>query len=157
MLLYEVVDALGNAKLKYAVVGGYALALHGIVRATMDVDLVLQLSLRDFQSAEKALRGIGLQSRLPLRAADVINLRQEYIENRNLIAWSFVDFQNPVRQVDILITMDLRDLAIEKISTGGRKISVATLEQLLVLKKSAGRPQDLLDVRRIAEKLKNEA
>lgn len=35
-------------------------------------------------------------------------MRKEYIENRNLIAWSFVDYQNPSRQVDILITKDLR-------------------------------------------------
>jgi len=38
MFLYEVTEALDKKKLKYAVVGGYALALHGLVRATMDVN-----------------------------------------------------------------------------------------------------------------------
>lgn len=32
MLLYELTDAFEKAKLKYALVGGYALALHGLVR-----------------------------------------------------------------------------------------------------------------------------
>lgn len=153
MLLYEVTDAFDQHKLKYALVGGYALALHGLVRATMDVDLVLRLNLTDFELAEETLRGIGLQSRLPIRAQDVIKMRKEYIENRNLIAWSFVDYKNPLRQVDILITQDLKNLDIEKVPVGGRKIVVASLKELLRMKLAAGRPQDLIDVRNIKEKL----
>jgi len=153
MLLYEIVDAFESAKLKYAVVGGYALALHGIVRATMDVDFVLTLKQSDYETAEKALGKINLQSRLPIRAQDVIKMRLEYIENRNLIAWSFVDYKNPSRQVDILITKDLKDLQTQKVSVGGRKINVATLAELLQMKKEAGRPQDLIDIKSIKEKL----
>jgi hypothetical protein len=55
MFLYEVIDAIESVKIKYALVGGYALALHGIVRATMDVDLVISLSLKDFELVEQAL------------------------------------------------------------------------------------------------------
>jgi hypothetical protein len=153
MLLLEIVTSFEKSKLKYAVVGGYALALHGIVRATMDVDFVLSLKLSDFELAEKALGKVGLQSRLPVRAQDIIKMRKEYIENRNLMAWSFVDYKNPSRQVDILITKDLKDLNVEKISVGGRKISVASLEDLLEMKTEAGRPQDLIDIKNIKEKL----
>lgn len=153
MLLYEITDSFEASKLKYAVVGGFGLALHGIVRATMDVDFVLTLTQSDFERAEKALAKIGLQSRLPVRAEDIIKMRQEYIDNRNLIAWSFVDYKNPSRQVDILITKDLKDLQTEKISVGGRKISVATLPEILKMKTEAGRPQDLIDIKNIQEKL----
>jgi len=152
-MLYEVTDALSAAKLKYALVGGYALALHGIVRATVDIDLVLRLTQNDFELAEKALNKIGLQSRLPIRAQDVIKMRREYIENRNLIAWSFVDYKNPMRQVDILITKSFDELEVEKISVGGRKISVISLKELLKMKSEAGRPQDLLDIKNIKAKL----
>ena len=34
MLLYEIYDVLKKAEIKFAIVGGYALALHGLVRAT---------------------------------------------------------------------------------------------------------------------------
>jgi hypothetical protein len=153
MLLYEIVDSFEAAKLKYALVGGYALALHGIVRATMDVDFVLALKQSDFENAEASLARIGLQSRLPIRAQDIIKMRKEYIENRNLIAWSFVDFKNPSRMVDILITKDIKDMKIEKISVGGRKISVVSLSNLLEMKVEAGRPQDLIDIESIKEKL----
>lgn len=153
MLLYEIADAFEQANIKYSLVGGYALALHGIVRATVDVDFVLNLKLADFENAEKVLAKLGLQSRLPIRAQDVIQMRKEYIENRNLLAWSFVDYKNPARQVDILIIHDLKNLKTEKISVAGRKIVVASLEELLKMKTTAGRPQDLVDISSIKEKL----
>lgn len=61
MFIYEITDAFSAAKLKFAVVGGYALALHGLVRATMDVDFVLSLTKEDFELAEKTLQKVGLQ------------------------------------------------------------------------------------------------
>jgi hypothetical protein len=153
MLLYEIIDSFERLKLRYAVVGGYALALHGLVRATMDVDFVLNLKQDDFELAEKALGQIGIQSRLPIRADEIFKMRKEYIANRNLIAWSFVDYKNPSRQVDIIITKDLKNLDLEKISVGGRKITVATLKELLKMKKESGRPQDLIDVKNIQERI----
>ncbi len=156
MFLFEITDAFDAAQLKYVLVGGYALALHGLVRATMDVDFVLSLKQGDFELAEKVLGKIGLQSRLPIRAQDVIKMRKEYIESRNLLAWSFVDYKNPSRQVDILITKDLRDLEVERISVGGKKINVISLRGLLKMKIESGRPQDLIDVKNIEEKLNEE-
>lgn len=153
VLLYEIADIFEQSNLKYAVVGGYAMALHGIIRATMDVDLVLSLTQADFELAEKVLNKIGLQSRLPIRAHEVFKMRKEYIENRNLIAWSFVDYTNPVRQVDILITKDLKKMETVRISVGTRKIPVASLNELLKMKSEAGRAQDFLDVEKIKEKL----
>lgn len=153
MLLYEITDAFESAELEYALVGGYAMALHGLVRATIDIDLALNLKLADFELAESVLKKIGLQSRLPVRAQDIIKMREEYIERRNLIAWSFVDYKNPSRQVDILITKDLRRLKTTRISVGKRKISIITLHELLNMKAESGRPQDLIDIENIKEKI----
>lgn len=153
MLLYEVVDSFEAEKVSYALVGGYALALHGVVRATMDVDFILTLTQSDFEAAERALARIGLKSRLPIRAQDVIKMRKEYIEKRNMVAWSFVDYSNPSRQVDLLITKDLKKVKTQKISVGGRKIVVATAQELLKMKEEAGRPQDLLDIQNLKEVL----
>ena len=60
MFLLEICKNLKAAKVPFTVVGGYALALHGIVRATMDVDLVISLKQRDLQAAEKCLHSVGL-------------------------------------------------------------------------------------------------
>jgi hypothetical protein len=153
MLLFEITDAFETAKLKYALIGGYALALHGLVRATIDVDFVLRLRQSDYELAEKTLAKINLRSRLPIRAQDVIKMRKEFIENRNLLAWSFVDYKNPTRQVDLLITRDLDDCETQKISVAGRKITIVSLRELLKMKLEAGRPQDLVDIQNIREKM----
>ena len=153
MLLYQIADIFKKNGLNYGLVGGYALALHGIVRATVDIDIVLTLRLADFQLVEKCLNELGLKSRLPIRAEDVIKMRKEFIENRNLIAWSFVDYANPIRQLDVIIIRDLKRLETTEISVAGRKIPVATLQELLKMKIAAGRPQDLVDVESIKKKL----
>lgn len=153
MFLYELTDKFQAAKLPFVVVGGYALALQGIVRATMDVDFVLKIDLESYDKAEKCLNSLGLTSRIPVRSRDIIHFRKEYIEERNLIAWSFVDFKNPSRQVDILITRDISDIEIQKIPVGGRKIPVASLQSLLKMKSETGRPQDQIDIAMIQEKL----
>lgn len=157
MFLYELVDALDKHKVRYALIGGFALALHGIVRATIDVDFVLKLTQKDYENAERAFREVGLTSRLPLRAQDIIKMRVEYIKNRHLLAWSFVDFKDPTRQVDILITTDLDDIDTVRLSVGGRKIHVISLKGLLKMKQEAGRPQDLVDAENIRRKIAEKA
>jgi hypothetical protein len=153
MLLFQIIDAFKEKKIPFAVVGGYALALQGLVRSTVDVDLVLNLKLSDFSHAEAALKEIGLTSRIPVRAKDVISMREEFIEKKNLVEWSFVDFAEPSRQVDIIITENLRDLKTTTISVGTRKLSVATLEELIRMKTVSGRPQDLVDIENIRKKI----
>ncbi|MBC7456852.1 MAG: hypothetical protein H7235_01140 [Bdellovibrionaceae bacterium] len=127
--------------------------MHDLLRATVDIDLVLSLRLADYELAEKTLKDLGLQSRIPVRAKDIILMREEYIKERNLIAWSFVDSNKPYRQVDILITEDLKNIESQFISVGGRKINVVTLKKLLEMKLKSGRPQDLVDAENIKGKI----
>jgi hypothetical protein len=147
MLLHDVVDALQKAKVPCAIAGGYAVALHGAVRGTVDVDIVLRLSRSHFLAAETALKTLGLTPRLPVTAAEIFDFREEYIKNRNLIAWSFVDPRDPSQIVDIIITHDLSKLKITRIQSGGRTLPVLALPDLIAMKKASGRPQDLEDIR----------
>ncbi len=48
-----------------SVVGGYAVALHGAVRATVDIDIALTWDLRSLQAAERTLVELGLVSNCP--------------------------------------------------------------------------------------------
>lgn len=152
MLLVRVADALESQKLKYALVGGHAVALHGAVRGTIDLDIVIQLSKTAFMKAEKALDEIGLKSRLPVTAEDVFNFREEYIKNKNLIAWSFVNPNKPTEMVDIIITEDANQIKTVNKEVMGKKIKVANLLSLISMKKKSGRPQDIEDVKAL-EKL----
>ncbi len=154
MFIRQVLEALVREKLPHAVVGGYALALHGIIRTTMDVDLVVKVNRKDLEALESALTRLGLVSRLPLRAKEVAEFRQEYIRDRNLFAWSFIDPLDQTRQVDLVILYDLKEIKTQTIRWNGLQITVADLPSLLKMKLAAGRPQDLLDVEKIREKIK---
>ena len=147
MFLYDVVDALRNARVPFAIVGGYAVALHGAVRGTVDVDIVLRLSKRDFIAAETALRGLGLTARLPVSAAEMFDFREEYIRNRNLVAWSFANPDDPSQLIDIVITHDLRRMRTKRFKSGARTLPVAAIADLIAMKRASGRAQDLEDVR----------
>lgn len=151
MLLYEVAEALRRAGVPFAVAGGYAVALHGAVRGTVDVDIVLGFSKKDFIAAEAALKGLGLTPRLPVTAAEVFDFREEYIKNRNLVAWSFFDPKDATSVVDIVITRDLRRLRTKAIKSAGHLLPVLALDDLIAMKKESGRPQDLEDIRALKE------
>jgi hypothetical protein len=147
MLLYEVVGALEKAKVPFAIAGGCAVALHGAVRGTVDVDVVLRFKKSDFLAAESALKSLGLAPRLPVTAAEVFDFRAEYVKNRNLAAWSFVDPKDPSRVVDVVITHDLSKMAATRVKAGRVSLPVLAVEDLIAMKREAGRPQDLEDVR----------
>jgi len=147
MFIQRVIGALCAHEVSYALVGGYAVALHGAVRGTVDIDLVIQVSQKSYQQAEQAMKSIGLQSRLPVTADDVFNFREEYINNRNMIAWTFLNPVNPAEMVDIILTEDLANLHAVTKQAFAMNVQVLAIEELITVKQKSGRPQDLEDVK----------
>ncbi|MBC6415936.1 MAG: hypothetical protein GDA46_06055 [Bdellovibrionales bacterium] len=153
MFVLEVVEALDKYKVKYALIGAYALAFHGIVRATMDVDIAISLTSQELKNTEKALQSINLTSRLPLNAKELAMFRKDYIKKRNLIAWSFIDFKDRSRGVDVLLTDSLKKFSVEQFIFKKNQITVLSLKDLLYLKQKSKRLKDQLDVQSIEELL----
>jgi len=147
MLLLQVAKTLDQARVPYALVGGFAVALHGAVRGTVDVDLVIRFREADFRRTEKALNALGLQSRLPVTASEVFRFREEYVRNRNLRAWTFVNGSRPSEIVDVILTEDLARMEIEKIRIQGQIVRIASVTDLIRMKQGTGRPQDREDVK----------
>ncbi|MFQ5699193.1 MAG: DUF6036 family nucleotidyltransferase [Myxococcota bacterium] len=145
--LSRVCAALRAARVRYALVGGHAVALHGAVRGTVDVDIVLAWQLAMLQRAERAIRELGLVSRLPISADEVFRFRDEYVENRNLIAWNFHNPASPAEQLDIIVPYDLKGKRTQRIETSHGPVSVLSRSDLIEMKRSSGRPQDMEDVR----------
>lgn len=151
MFLLQVIQALDKNRIRYVLVGGYAVALHGVVRGTVDVDLVIRINKSDFRKTEKALNTLGLKSRLPLTADDVFNFREEYIRNRNLKAWSFVNLEKPAEIVDILITEDASYLKTVTKTIASQKVKIADISELIRMKTGTGRAQDKVDIKALKE------
>jgi len=146
MFLKRLCKKLDDKKVAYALVGGYAVALHGAVRGTVDIDFVIQWNQDNLRGAEEVLKELGLVSRLPINATEVFRYRDEYINNRNLIAWNFYNSSNMAEQVDIIIDFNLSKHSVVNMVIGEDKVNVISIEQLIKMKRKAGRPQDLADI-----------
>ena len=146
MFIQKLIQSLVKHDVNYALVGGYAVALHGAFRGTLDIDFIIQVDNQSFLKAEQALLAIGLQPRLPVKASDVFHFRDEYINRRNMIAWSFVNPNNPAEMVDIIITEDLAKMHTVSKQGFGLDIQVLAIEDLIQMKQKSGRLQDLEDI-----------
>ncbi len=129
----------------YAVVGGQAVALHGVIRGTIDVDVALRWTRQTVVDAEAALRGMGLESRIPVTAGDVFDLRDYYARERHLNAWNFFDPEAPMDEVDIVVNYDLAGKNVADIRLSSGLVRVLSRGDLIEMEKRSGRPQDLAD------------
>lgn len=59
LVIKRVVGALETEGIRYALIGGFAMALRGVQRATMDLDFILMLE--DMRKADELLIGLGYQ------------------------------------------------------------------------------------------------
>ncbi len=150
--LERICDAFRQTGVRYAIVGGHAVALHGAVRGTVDIDVALKWNRKTLIGAEKALNEIGLVSTLPVSANDIFDFRNEYIENRNLVAWNFHNPSDLSEQVDIIITYDLKGKRTKRIELREGPVQILSLKDLIEMKRQSARPQDVEDVRAL-EKL----
>ena len=147
MFITNVCKCLNDAKIPYAVVGGYAVAIHGAIRGTIDVDIVIEWTLENLVNVETALKKMGLVSQLPITADNIFHFRKEYIKNRNLIAWNFYNKQNPHQQVDLIINYDLKNHRVKTIKSSSGIIKVLSKGDLIAMKTKSGRPQDIEDAK----------
>ena len=72
--------------------------------------------------------------------------RDEYIRNRNLVAWNFFDPADAARLVDVVITHDLKGKRRFTVQTLGGPVHVLAIRDLIEMKRTSGRPQDLADI-----------
>lgn len=154
MGLYDdVYAAFEAAGVRYVVVGGMAVVMTGHVRATVDLDVVVDLEPAAAQQAVRALEGLGLQPRIPVSAADFADaaIRESWIRDKHMQVLSFYDPQHLTREVDVFVAypLDFETLIARAVPTavGDRLVPVAAPEHLIEMKRAAGRPRDLDDVR----------
>lgn len=151
-LFEPVFEALNEAQVRYVVVGGLATVLHGHARLTADIDLVIDLSPAEARKALEALAGLGLRPRVPVDPLAFANpeIREQWIREKGMRVFSLWDPANPMRQVDLFVEhpVDFDELwsRSEVIELAHTVVHIASIPDLIYLKRLAGRPQDLLDI-----------
>ena len=151
MFIKKVVGQLEKYHIPYALVGGYAVALHGAVRGTVDVDFIISWSLKNLKLVELSLGEIGLRSKLPINAEDVFKFRDQYIKDKNLIGWNFINSDSPMEMVDVIITWDLKENMIKKVNVKDKELNILVKKYLIEMKRSSGRKQDLIDIQALEQ------
>ncbi len=151
-LLEPLFEALNRAHVRYVVVGGVATVLHGFARLTADVDLVVDLAPREARKAIETLVGIGLRPRPPVDAvafADSV-VRESWIRDKGMRVFSLWDPTQPMREVDLFVEHPIEFEGLfaraEIVPLDTTTVRVASIPDLIALKRLASRPQDLADI-----------
>jgi hypothetical protein len=140
--LSQLISALDENDIEYAVCGGLSMAIYGFVRATLDIDVLIRA-----ESLEKAYR-VAAEKGFDIRGLD-ISFKERAVEIRRV---SKIDDNGEVLSLDLLlVTPQVEDVwaTRETIDFLGRKLWVVSRTGLIKMKTLAGRPQDLADIERL--------
>ena len=146
-LIRQVLAALEQERVEYAVFGAVALALHGLPRATEDLDLFIAPERNNIERVKAALRSVFHDPSIDEILAE--DLLGEYP------AIQYGPPEGPFH-IDLLTRLgDLftfADLETQRVDFGGVPVSVVTPAMLYRMKKGTVRPKDHVDAERIARR-----
>ncbi len=133
----DILHALSVEKVKFLIVGAYAMAAHGYPRSTMDIDLWIETSPRNAEGVMRALKRFG---------APIMGLTLEDLQTKDIV------FQIGVapRRIDILTSisgLEFNEVYNRSLSVVLDEIEVRipTLDDLITNKRASGRTQDIAD------------
>lgn len=134
----EFVQSLNENKVRYLVVGGYAVAFHGHPRYTKDLDVWVESSPENAASVVKALDQFGFAS-LGLKPEDF------------LIPDQVIQLGFPPSRIDILTSVEgveFKSCYASRVQVviDGIRVNFIDLENLKKNKRAVGRTQDLADL-----------
>ncbi len=134
----EFIESLNNSQVRYLIIGGYAVALHGHPRYTKDLDVWIDRTPKNAERMVAALEKFGFSS-LGLTSNDFLEAGQ------------IVQLGYPPSRIDILLTLKgvefdtcYEHKVIEE--NDGIIAYFIDLDNLIANKKAVGRYQDLADV-----------
>lgn len=143
----ELLNLFKKHNARYLIVGGYAVMKYSEPRYTKDIDLLIAIDYENANSVFSALKEFG---------APLTNLTPEDFTQKEY----FYQMGRPPLRVDIM--MSIPGINFEEawknrviVNLDGLEIPFISRSDLIVSKKTSGRPQDKIDIERLmaAEKL----
>ena len=134
----EFIQSLNDNDVRYLVIGGYAVALHGYPRYTKDIDIWIQMTPENAEKMVTALEAFGFAS-LGLKADDF------------LVPDQIIQLGYPPSRIDLITTppgVDFGTCYQSRIQAVIDEVTVSfiDLENLKKSKRASGRLQDLADL-----------
>jgi hypothetical protein len=152
MFYLDLFSALARHKVDYLLIGGLAVSLHGVERATMDVDITIAMNPENLAALIATAKELELTPVLPvpLESLGDQELLRKWHAERNLDAFALrapglagvtldvlpfppVEFFGMLHRA---VVFDVADVPVQ----------VVSIADLIALKQAVGRPIDLSDI-----------
>ena len=139
----DFISALNAAGVRYILVGGYSVILHGYPRTTGDMDIWVERTTENYNLIKKAFDRFGMP---------VFDMTEDnFLEHP---VWDVFTFGKPPAAIDIMIRLQgvEFDAAFERavmFSEDGLEIRTIHRNDLITAKQSAGRWKDLDDLQNL--------
>ncbi|MFM1857660.1 MAG: hypothetical protein RLZ05_720 [Bacteroidota bacterium] len=136
----EFLTSLNNNGVRYVLVGGYSVILHGYSRTTGDMDLWVERTSDNYKRIKQAFHEFGMP---------VFDMTENnFLEHP---VWDVFTFGVPPVAIDIMISMEgfsFSDIYFRSVifKDDGLEVCVIHKNDLIALKKKAGRLKDLDDL-----------
>jgi len=137
MDIEELLKSLNAHNVEYVIIGATAFPIHGYARATLDIDIFIRPEPNNATSTLNALRDFGY---------DTADITVEDLLTRKVLIRQYL-VETDIHPFVSGITFDQVWKNRIPGTFGKEKVYYASLDDLIVMKESAGRPKDLEDIK----------
>jgi len=166
-MVYEAVFCgLNGAGVRYLIVGAVAVNLHGVPRMTADLDVMIDLAGPNLRSFVDTMVALGYRPRAPVSPADLLDAkaRRTWRETKGMVTFTWIHPDRPYEEVDLFLENPIEFAPAYarrvEVAAGTLSLPIACIQDLVALKRLAGRAQDrsdidaLMQLQRLAEEEK---
>lgn len=159
MKVADLLRALGEADVRFVLIGGLAVQLHGFLRSTFDVDVTLAMDDENLSRFIGVATSFDLRPVAPVAIDSLRNAAQieQWHREKGMLAFALREPDAGGSVVDVIVRpevgFDDLEARATKVAFFGHEVRIAAIDDLLTMKRVANRPKDLLDITAL-EKIK---
>jgi hypothetical protein len=159
MKTLDLLVKLQKANVDFVLVGGLAVQLHGYMRMTYDIDLVLAMNDENLAKFIDVAKSQGLAPVIPVPIDSLKNaaLIDQWHREKGMLAFALREPSVAGSVIDVLVRPDVSFerlfMDASEAQFMGNSIRIASIDHLLEMKRIANRPKDQLDIAAL-EKIK---
>lgn len=152
MKIAELLQSLSDSQVHYVLVGGMAVQLHCFLRATLDIDLVLAMNDENLVRFIDVAKSCGLTPGIPVPIDSLRNADQiaQWHREKGMLTFSLREPHAGGGMVDVLVRPEV---TFERLFANavegklfGRRVPIASIDDLLPMARINDRPKDRLDI-----------
>jgi len=128
---------LNARKVEFVIIGATAFPVHGYARATLDIDLFIRPELENARRTLQALKEFGY---------DVTDLNADDLLSKKVLIRQYL-LETDIHPFVQGVTFDRVWKNRVSGTYGNEKVYYASLDDLIMMKKAAGRPKDIEDLK----------